>query len=124
MPYPLKIETIRGRVYALPPQNKSKNQIGGYKNMDAIKLLDSLEAGMPLVVTTTWQGFLTMRKVTIYAGTDGMGTYNFVDDNGPYRMTTEYIKEHCTISQELDGEDDLLKLTKIIKKVKSEEGVI
>ena len=92
--------------------------------MDAIKLLDSLEAGMPLVVTTTWQGFLTMRKVTIYAGTDGMGTYNFVDDNGPYRMTTEYIKEHCTISQELDGEDDLLKLTKIIKKVKSEEGVI
>lgn len=87
--------------------------------MDTIKLLDSLEAGMPLVVTTTWQG-LTMRKVTIYAGTDGMGTYNFVDDNGPYRMTTGYIKEHCTISQELDQEGDLYDLVALINKVKRE----
>ena len=91
--------------------------------MDAIKLLNNIEVGIPLIVTTKWQDLIS-RKVTIYAGTDGMGIYNFVDDNGPYRMTTEYIKEHCTISQELDGEDDLLKLTKIIKKVKSEEGVI
>lgn len=84
--------------------------------MDAIKLLDSLEAGMPLVVTTTWQG-LTMRKVSLYAGNDGMGTYNFVDDNGPYRMTTGYIKEHCKISQELD-QDDLYEVVKLIDKVK------
>lgn len=84
--------------------------------MDTIKLLDSLEAGMPLVVTTTWQG-LTMRKVTIYAGTDGMGTYNFVDDNGPYRMTTGYIKEHCTISQELDQEGDLYEVVELCNKI-------
>lgn len=84
--------------------------------MDTIKLLNNLEVGIPLIVTTTWQG-LTMRKVTIYAGTDGMGTYNFVDDNGPYRMTTGYIKEHCKISQELD-QDDLYEVVKLIDKVK------
>ena len=80
--------------------------------MNAIKLLNNLEKGMPLVVTTTWQG-LTMRKVTIYAGTDGMGIYNFVDDNGPYRMTTGYIKEHCKISQELDQDTDLCEVVKL-----------
>jgi len=90
--------------------------------MDAIKLLNSLEKGMPLVVTTTWQG-LTMRKVSIYGGTDGIGKYTFIDDSGIYQLTTGYIKEYCTISQELDREDDLLKLTKIIKEVKSEEEV-
>lgn len=85
--------------------------------MDTIKLLDSLEAGMPLVVTTTWQG-LTMRKVSLYAGNDGMGKYTFIDDTGAYRMTTGYIKEHCKISQELDQEDDIFILTKLIDKVK------
>lgn len=85
--------------------------------MDAIKLLNSLEAGMPLVVTTTWQG-LTMRKVSIYAGTDGMGRYTFIDDSGIYQLTIGYIKEHCKISQELDQEDDIFTLTKLIDKVK------
>lgn len=85
--------------------------------MDAIKLLDKLEAGMPLVVTTTWQG-LTMRKVSIYAGNDGMGKYTFIDDSGIYQLTTGYIKEHCKISQELDQEDDIFILTKLIDKVK------
>lgn len=87
--------------------------------MDAIKLLDSLEAGMPLIVTTKWQDIIS-RKVTLFAGTDGMGTYNFVDDNGPYRMTTGYVKEHCTISQELDQEGDLYDLVALINKVKRE----
>ena len=85
--------------------------------MDAIKLFNNIEVGIPLIVTTKWQD-LTMRKVTIYTGTDGMGTYNFIDDNGPYRMTTGYIKEHCKISQELDQEDDIFILTKLIDKVK------
>ena len=84
--------------------------------MNAIKLLNDLEKGMPLIVTTTWQG-LTMRKVTIYAGTDGMGTYNFVDDNGPYRMTTGYIKEHCKISQELDQDTDLCEVVQLCNKI-------
>lgn len=84
--------------------------------MDAIKLLNSLEAGMPLVVTTTWQG-LTMRKVSIYAGTNGAGTYNFIDDNGPYRMTTGYIKEHCIISQELDQDTDLCEVVQLCNKI-------
>lgn len=75
---------------------------------------------MPLIVTTTWQG-LTMRKVTLYGGTKGDGIYNFIDDNGPYRMTTGYIKEHCKISQELDQEDDIFILTKLIDKVKGGE---
>lgn len=91
--------------------------------MDSIKLLNKIKVGTPLIVTTKWQDRVT-REVTLYGGTDGMGTYIFVDEAcGVWRMTTEYIKEHCTISQELDGEDDLLKLTKIIKEVKSEEGV-
>ena len=72
---------------------------------------------MPLVVTTTWQG-LTMRKVSIYAGNDGMGKYTFIDDSGIYQLTTGYIKEHCKISQELDQENDIFILTKLIDKVK------
>lgn len=84
--------------------------------MDAIKLLDNLEAGMPLVVTTTGQG-VTMRKVSLYGGNDGMGKYTFIDDNGIYQLTTGYIKEHCTINQELDQENDLYELTKLIDKM-------
>ena len=84
--------------------------------MDTIKLLNSLEAGMPLVVTTTWQG-LTMRKVSIYAGTNGAGTYNFIDDTGVYKMTIGYIKEHCKISQELDQDTDLYEVVELCNKV-------
>ena len=110
-------------MYALPPQNKNKNQIGGYENMDSIKLLNELKVGTPLIITTKWQDRVT-REVALYGGTDGMGTYIFVDEAcGVWKITTGYIKEHCTISQELDGEDDLLKLTKIIEKVKGEKGV-
>ena len=88
--------------------------------MDAIKLLNNIEVGIPLIVTTKWQDLIS-RKVTIYAGTDGMGTYNFVDDNGPYRMTTGYIKEHCKISQELDQDTDLWEVIQLNKK-KIREG--
>lgn len=88
--------------------------------MDAIKLLNNMEVGIPLIVTTKWQDLIS-RKVTIYAGTDGMGTYNFVDDNGPYRMTTGYIKEHCTIETTLETDEDICELTKLIKKVKGGE---
>lgn len=84
--------------------------------MDAIKLLNKLETGIPLVITTTWQG-LTMRKVSIYAGTDGMGKYTFIDDSGIYQLTTGYIKEHCTISQELDQDTDLCEVVKLCNKV-------
>ena len=87
--------------------------------MDAIKLLDKLETGMPLVITTTWQG-LTMRKVSIYAGTDGMGKYTFIDDSGIYQLTAGYIKEHCKISQELDQDEDFYDLVALINKVKRE----
>lgn len=85
--------------------------------MDAIKLLNNLEVGMPLIITTKWQNLIS-RKVTLYGGTDGMGTYNFIDDTGSYRMTTGYIREHCKISQELDQDDDIFTLTKLIEKVK------
>ena len=84
--------------------------------MDAIKLLDNMEAGMPVVVTTTWQG-LTMRKVSIYAGNDGMGKYSFIDDSGIYQLTTGYIKEHCTISQELDQDTDLYEVVQLCNKI-------
>lgn len=89
-------------------------------NIDAIKLLNKLEVGIPLIVKTTWQG-LTMRKVSLYAGTDGSGTYNFIDDTGVYKMTTGYIKEHCTISQELDQDEDLFEVVKLIDKVKGDK---
>ena len=85
--------------------------------MDTIKLLNNLEVGMPLIVTTKWQNLIS-RKVTLYAGTNGMGVYDFIDDTGPYRMTTGYIKDHVQISQELDQEDDIFTLTKLIDKVK------
>lgn len=84
--------------------------------MDAIKLLDKLEAGMPLIVTTKWQG-LTMRKVSLYAGNDGMGKYTFIDDSGIYQLTTGYIKEHCKISQELDQDTDLYEVVELCNKV-------
>lgn len=85
--------------------------------MDTIKLLNKLEVGIPLIVTTKWQGS-TIRKVSLYGGTDGAGAYNFIDDTGAYRMTTGYIREHCTISQELDQEEDLFEVVKLIDKVK------
>lgn len=88
--------------------------------MDTIKLLNSLEVGMPLIVTTKWQDLIS-RKVTLYGGTKGDGIYNFIDDTGAYRMTTGYIKEHCKISQELDQENDLYELTKLIDKAKGGE---
>lgn len=58
--------------------------------MDAIKLLNSLEKGIPLIVTTKWQD-LIMRKVAIYAGTDGIATEDgrpTVKVNGYYSQTT------------------------------------
>ena len=82
--------------------------------MNTIKLLDNLETGMPLVIT--WQGS-TIRKVSIYAGTDGMGKYTFIDDNGIYQLTAGYIKEHCKISQELDQDTDLYEVVKLCNKV-------
>lgn len=87
--------------------------------MDTIKLLDSLEVGMPLIVTTKWQDIIS-RKVTLFAGANEDGTYNFIDDSGIYQLTTGYIKEHCTISQELDQEGDLYDLVALINKVKKE----
>ena len=84
--------------------------------MDTIKLLNSLEVGMPLIVTTKWQNIIT-RKATLYAGTRGDGIYNFIDDTGIYKMTTGYIQENCHISQILD-QDDLYEVVKLIDKVK------
>ena len=84
--------------------------------MDTIKLLDSLEAGMPLIVTTKWQDSIS-RKVNIYAGANEDGTFNFIDDNGLYKMTIGYIKEHCKISQELDEDTDLYKVVELCNKV-------
>lgn len=88
--------------------------------MDTIKLLNKLEVGIPLIVTTKWQDLIS-RKVTLYGGTDGAGTYNFIDDTGVCKMTTGYIKDHCTISQELDQEEDLFEVVKLIDKVKGSE---
>ena len=72
---------------------------------------------MPLIVTTKWQDLIS-RKVTLYVCTKVDCINNFIDDTGAYRMTTGYIKEHCKISQELDQEDDIFILTKLIDKVK------
>ena len=85
--------------------------------MDTIKLLDSLEVGMPLVVTTKWQNGES-RNVTLYGGTTGDGIYNFIDFGGAYKCTIGYIKDHMTISQELDHEDDIFTLAKLIEEVK------
>lgn len=85
--------------------------------MDTIKLLDSLEVGTPLIVTTTYQG-ITRRTVTLYGGTKGDGIYHFMDDSGIYGCSIGYIRDHVTISQELDQEDDIYKLAKLTDKVK------
>ena len=87
--------------------------------MDTIKLLNSLEVGTPLVVTTTYQD-MTMREITLFCGANDDGTYNFIDCDCSYRMTPRYIKEHCTISQELDQENDLYELAQLTDKVKRE----
>jgi hypothetical protein len=90
---------------------------GRWNNMDTIKLLDSLEVGMPLIVTTKWSGVPAMRKVSIYGGTDGIGKYTFIDDSGIYQLTTGYIKDHCYISQELDQDTDLYEVVKLCNKI-------
>lgn len=84
--------------------------------MDTIKLLNSLEVGMPLIVTTKWQDLIS-RKVTLFAGVNEDGTYNFIDDSTAYKMTPRYIKEHCTISQELDQEGDLYEVVELCNKI-------
>lgn len=84
--------------------------------MDTIKLLDNMEAGMPVVVTTKWQG-LTMRKVSLYAGNDGIGKYTFIDDSGIYQLTTGYIRDHVTIQTELDQDTDLYEVVQLCNKV-------
>ena len=88
--------------------------------MDTIKLLDSLEAGTPLIVVIKWLGVPTTRKVTLYAGTKGDGIYNFIDDTGAYRMTTGYIQERCHISRELDQDTDLYEVVKLCNKIRKE----
>lgn len=85
--------------------------------MDIIKLLDNLEVGIPLVVTTTWQD-LVNREVTLYGGKNDEGIYNFITIDTTFGMTPRYIKEHCTISQELDQDTDLYEVVKICNKVK------
>lgn len=87
--------------------------------MDAIKLLNKLETGMPLVITTTWQDS-TIRKVSIYGGTDGIGKYTFIDNSGIYQLTAGYIKEHCKISQELDQDTDLFEVVELCNKIRRE----
>ena len=85
--------------------------------MDTIKSLDSLKIGMPLIITFN-ELPSKIRKVSLYAGTTGNGYYNFIDDSGIFKCSIGYIKEHLIISQELDQEDDIFTLTKLIDKVK------
>lgn len=87
--------------------------------MDTIKLLDNMETGMPVIVTTKWQG-LTTRKVSLYAGNDGMGKYSFIDDSGIYQCTAGYIRDHVTIQTELDQDEDLYTVVQLCNKVKRE----
>lgn len=85
--------------------------------MDAIKLLDNLKVGMPLVITYN-ELSSKIRKVSLYAGTTGNGYYNFIDDSGIFKCSIGYIKEHLTISQELDQDTDLYEVVKLCNKVK------
>ena len=87
--------------------------------MNNIKLLNKLEVGTPLIVIIKDQG-ITIREVSLYGGTDDEGIYIFIDNGGIYKLTTRYIKKHCTISQELDGEFDLYELYQLKKKIKKE----
>lgn len=88
--------------------------------MNTIKLLNSMEVGMPLIITTNWQD-ITTRKVSLYGGTKGDGVYNFIDDTGSYKCTEKYIKDHITIQTTLTEDEDLFTLVKLIKKVKEKE---
>ena len=88
--------------------------------MDTIKLLDNLEVGIPLIVTTKWQDLIT-REVVLYGGKDDREIYNFITIDTTFGMTPRYIREHCQISQELDQDDDLFEVVKICNKVKGVE---
>ena len=88
--------------------------------MDAIKLLDSLEVGMPLIIIFN-ELPSKIRKVSLYAGTTGNGYYNFIDDSGIFKCSIGYIKEHLIISQELDQDTDLYEVVKLCNKVKKGE---
>lgn len=84
--------------------------------MDAIKLLDKTIVGMPLIITTKWQD-ITHRSVSIYAGTEGDGIYNFIDKSGWYKLTTGYIKDHITIDSTLYTDEDIAEIAKLNEKI-------
>ena len=84
--------------------------------MDTIKLLDKTIVGMPLIITTKWQD-ITHRSVSIYAGTEGDGIYNFIDKSGWYKATAGYIREHITIDNTLYTDEDIAEVAKLNKKI-------
>ena len=92
--------------------------------MDTIKLLDSLEVGMPLVITTKYLGVPAMREACLYAGKDKNGRYNFFDDSGItgiFAYSTKFIQDNVIIETEINHVDDMLEIADLCEKIKGRE---
>lgn len=87
--------------------------------MNSIKILDNLEVGMPVIVTTENQGYI-MRKVCLYMGKDKENRYNFFDDDDGitgFAYSTKYIIDCVTIETEMNYTADLCTAAELCKKV-------
>lgn len=89
--------------------------------MNSIKILDNLEVGMPVIVTTKGQCCI-MRDVCLYMGKDKEDRYNFFNNNdgitGVFAYSTKYIIDHVTIETEINDTTDLCTVAELCEKVK------
>lgn len=85
--------------------------------MNIIKLLNNMEVGTPLILTTKWQDE-AHRRPTIYAGTDGEGLYYFIDNTGKYKCTIGYIRNHIQIKTKLETNEDIIEIAELNKRMK------
>ena len=73
--------------------------------MNSIEILNDLEVGMPVIVTTKGQCCI-MRDVCLYMGKDKEDRYNFFNNNdgitGVFAYSTKYIIDHVTIETEIN----------------------
>lgn len=85
--------------------------------MDTIKILDKLEVGMPLIVTTASQG-MTIRDVCLYMGKDGEGRYTFLaDDLHMFAYSQKYIIDHVKVETEIQYGADLCQIADLCQYV-------
>lgn len=92
--------------------------------METIEILNNLEVGTPLIVTTESQGYI-IRSVCIYVGKDEDGLYNFFDNSGVtgiFTYSPRYITDHVTVETELKYAADLCTVASLLEIILEKNG--